>query len=323
MAALQKPRSRSSIIQNQFHFILNINHMETKRFTQFGTFSVIVLFPLLIFFIIMICFSGFDDAMEITIFGLIILTFLICLLTFYKLSISIDNSHVSFRLGIGLIHKRYNLSEIESCRPVKNPFWYGIGIRLTPDGWLYNVSGLYAIELTLKSDRSKIRIGTDKPEEISQTINSLLEKANPGFTDDKAHRPGIILFWSVILTALIFPAILILSGSQDTKLIYTDSSFEIKGLYGMTMDYSRINQIDTLNTLPGIKTRTNGYAFGKSLRGNFKLSDQTKVKLFIKKESIPFIMIRTNDAILYLNFRDPQMTINTYKKINNKLTIYK
>jgi hypothetical protein len=297
--------------------------METKRYTQFGTFSVIVLFPLLIFFIIMICISGFKDATMVTIFSFIILTFLICLLTFYKLSISIDSSHVSFRLGIGLVHKRYSLSEIESCRPVKNPFWYGIGIRLTPDGWLYNVSGLYAIELTFKSNRSKIRIGTNKPEEISQTINSLLEKTNPGLTDDKTHRPGIILFWSVLLIALIFPVILIVSGSADTKLVYTDSSFEIKGLYGVTIDYSRINQIDTLNKLPRIKARTNGYAFGKSLRGNFKLSDQTRVKLFIKTGSVPFILIRTNDAVLYLNFRDPQMTINTFKKINNKLTIQK
>ena len=297
--------------------------METKKFTQFGTFSVIVMLPLLIFFIIMISLSRFDSASEITIFSFLILTFLICLLIFYKISISIDNSHVSFKLGIGLIHKKYSLSEIESCKPVKNPVWYGIGIRLTPSGWLYNVSGLYAIELTFKNQKSKIRIGTNKPEEVSQTINSLLEKKDFGFTDDKAHRSSIILFWFMLLTVLILPIIMIVSGNQDTKLIFTDSSFKIKGMYGMTIDYSRINQIDTINTLPRIKIRTNGYAFGKSLRGNFKLYDQSKVKLFIKKGSIPYILIRTNDAILYLNFRNPQMTLNTYKRIDNKLILNK
>jgi hypothetical protein len=47
--------------------------------------------------------------------------------------------------------------------------WYGWSIRLTPHGWLYSVSGLAAVELTLQ-DGKRLRIGTDEPERLCQAI---------------------------------------------------------------------------------------------------------------------------------------------------------
>ncbi|MEJ2284164.1 MAG: hypothetical protein P8X85_11275 [Desulfobacterales bacterium] len=40
---------------------------------------------------------------------------------------------------------------------------YGRNIRLTPHGWLFNVSGLHAVEIPLRSGK-KYRMGTDDPE---------------------------------------------------------------------------------------------------------------------------------------------------------------
>jgi hypothetical protein len=45
---------------------------------------------------------------------------------------------------------------------VRNCWWYGWGIRRGPDFRLYNVSGLDAVELRLKSGEVR-RIGTDDP----------------------------------------------------------------------------------------------------------------------------------------------------------------
>jgi len=297
--------------------------METKKYTQFGTFSVMLMLPLLIFFVVMILLSGFDNAIEILILSFLLITFLICLLIFYKLTIYVDNSHISFKLGTGLIHKEYPIADIESCKPVKNSFLYGIGIRLTPDGWLYNVSGLYAIELTFKNKKSKIRIGTNKPEEISQTINKILEKQNNGFALEPTHRSTFFIFWTVLLVVLILPIITIVTGNQETKLDLTDSNLKIKGIYGLTINYSEIIQIDTLNNIPKIKTRTNGYAFGKTLKGNFKLQDQTKVKLYVKKGISPYIHIKTKDIDHYLNFTNSNRTVDVYNKIANNLRINK
>jgi hypothetical protein len=220
-----------------------------------------------------------------------------------------------------LIHKKYRLSDIESCKPVKNPIWYGIGIRLTPAGWLYNISGCYAIELTFKNKRSKIRIGTNIHDLVSKTINELLGKRDSRFVQDSSRRTNFILICSVLLLVVMLPLIMIISGSRDTKIDFTTSSFEIKGLYGMTIEYSKIIRIDTINSLPRIGRRTNGLAFGKTLKGNFKLSDQTRVILFIKKGIAPYIFIRTKENLIYLNFNNPKKTLATYNRIFNSLTI--
>jgi hypothetical protein len=56
---------------------------------------------------------------------------------------------------------------------VKNPWYYGWGIHLTPSGWLYNVSGFWAVELQMKNGK-KYRIGTDDPEGLVQVIQDKL-----------------------------------------------------------------------------------------------------------------------------------------------------
>jgi hypothetical protein len=293
--------------------------MTAKKYTQFGTFSVAVILPVLMFLVLMLIISGFDDPVPAIIMIFVIVTFIICLLIFYKLTIEIDDTHLEFRFGTGLVKKKYALKDIAECQPVKNPFWYGIGIRLTPGGWLYNVSGLYAIELTFKNKKSKVRIGSDKPEELSQTINKLLNKRESGSAYDNAfessNRSGYYILSMVILLALVLPIALIISGDRDTKLEFSDSSFSIRGIYGMTVDYSKIIRIDTLSSLPKIKARTNGYAFGKSLKGNFKLYDQTKVKLYVEEGIPPYIFIKTDETDLYLNFKNPVMTTDIFKKI--------
>ena len=140
--------------------------MKEIKFTQPGTFSVALLLPILILTVVMLILHGFDEPALAIVLIFVIITFIICLLAFYRLTIIVSDSRIGFSMGTGLIKKHYPIEEIESCRPVSNPAFYGIGIHWTPDGWLYNVSGRKAIELTFKN-RKKIRVGTDRPEEIA------------------------------------------------------------------------------------------------------------------------------------------------------------
>ena len=48
---------------------------------------------------------------------------------------------------------------------MRNEWYYGWGVRLTPYGWMFNVSGLDAVELTFESGK-RFRIGTDRPGEV-------------------------------------------------------------------------------------------------------------------------------------------------------------
>ncbi len=57
----------------------------------------------------------------------------------------------------------------------ENPCYYGWGIRWTPNGWLYNVSGFYAVEIKMKTGK-KYRIGTDAPNELEKAIKESIKE---------------------------------------------------------------------------------------------------------------------------------------------------
>lgn len=90
-------------------------------------------------------------------------------LLFYALTIEIDSTHLKFRFGVGLIRKRIPLAEIVAVEPVRNSWLYGWGIHRTPHGWLYNVSGWEAVEITLASGK-RLRLGTDEPRRLTQAL---------------------------------------------------------------------------------------------------------------------------------------------------------
>jgi len=96
---------------------------------------------------------------------------------FPSLTIEIDKTKLTIRFGFGIISKDFNLKDIKSCRVVKNPWYYGWRISLTPHGWLYNISGLYSVEILMKNSK-RYRLGTDEPERLEYTIKQIIKEFN-------------------------------------------------------------------------------------------------------------------------------------------------
>lgn len=94
-------------------------------------------------------------------------------LLFYNLTVEIDETQLRFRFGVGLIRKRILLAEIVAVEPVRNSWLYGWGIHRTPHGWLYNVSGWEAVEITLASGK-RLRLGTDEPRRLAQALRAAM-----------------------------------------------------------------------------------------------------------------------------------------------------
>lgn len=140
------------------------------KHTQFGYLIATLLIIGIILILFLMKFYGFD-----WIAFIVLIILVICLFLFSTLTISINNDILKISFGIGLIRKEFLLKDIESCRIVKNPWYYGWGIRLTPYGWLYNVSGFYAVEIKLKTGE-RYRIGTDAPYELEKVINGIIRK---------------------------------------------------------------------------------------------------------------------------------------------------
>ena len=107
----------------------------------------------------------------LTLIALIII--LIVLGTFSRLTVAVDDQMLRIHFGLRIIRKAFLLNEVETYRVVKNPWYYGWGIRFTPRGWLFNVSGFSAIELRMKNGKL-YRIGTDDPDNLAKALNKAL-----------------------------------------------------------------------------------------------------------------------------------------------------
>ncbi len=107
-------------------------------------------------------------------FGTLIL--LIVLLLFHSLSVYEGQEAIYLKFGIGALNKRIPFKDIQSCEMVTNPWYWGWGIRKIPHGWMWNIAGLKAVELTLKNGH-KFRIGTSDPQTLDETIRARIPKS--------------------------------------------------------------------------------------------------------------------------------------------------
>ncbi len=140
--------------------------METYRHTQFG-------------YLILALSLGAGVALAVTAYTseqlwyvVMLLLLLITLFFFYALTVQVRAGSLEFWFGGGIIKKQIPLKEIVRAQIVRNPWYYGWGIHLTPHGWLYNIAGLQAIEIELCSGK-EFRLGTDEPEQLLAALKVL------------------------------------------------------------------------------------------------------------------------------------------------------
>ena len=142
--------------------------MTRYEHTQIGYWIIFVLFAATVFVAITGIAAPSDRGVLVT-DGIIELILLICAIVFSRLTIKIDEETLLACFGIGLICKKVPLSEIVRCESIRIRWWYGWGIHLTPYGWLYNVSGLDAVAITLRDGR-KFALGTNDPNGFTSAV---------------------------------------------------------------------------------------------------------------------------------------------------------
>ena len=98
---------------------------------------------------------------------------LVTLFLFASLTVEVSDTEVSLSFGPGVIHKSFQVDEIRDARTVRNPWYYGWGIHMTPHGWLFNVAGSEAVELIFDSG-TKVRIGSDEPSQLMAAIRTAM-----------------------------------------------------------------------------------------------------------------------------------------------------
>jgi hypothetical protein len=157
--------------------IINI-FMDHYKHTQVGYLMLVVTLAVLVFFAWAYItaraeppsyYSGTNFAVTAT---MILILFILA--SFTTLTVSVDENYIRIKFGWGIFRKKFPLNEIASARQVKNHWYYGWGIRLWfwPIMWIFNVSGLDAIEIRMK-DGKIYRIGTDEPEKFATAIKKV------------------------------------------------------------------------------------------------------------------------------------------------------
>ena len=142
--------------------------IERYRHTQVGYLIIATMAAVMVWIGVVLANSGINWA---AIGGLAVIA--VALVLFSSLTVVIGEDEVEARFGPGPISKRFKLNDIESCQVVKNHWYHGWGIRLTPHGVLYTVSGLDAVEIKLRTGK-KFRIGTDVPQELEAAIRQAI-----------------------------------------------------------------------------------------------------------------------------------------------------
>lgn len=108
--------------------------------------------------------------------GFIAITSILILvgLLFYGLTIRITSRTIFVSFGIGLIRKKIPLERITSVVTVKSPWYYGWGIRMIPNGILYNISGTGGVELKFNDTKNIVRIGSKDSSRLKMEIERRL-----------------------------------------------------------------------------------------------------------------------------------------------------
>ena len=147
---------------------MDYQHTQTGRLMIFVSLAIVLLFSSIL---LKTKINTFVFVEMFVILGI--------LASFYSLNVIIDEKYLKIKFGYGIFKKRFLLKKIISAKAVKNHWYYGWGIRrcLAPPMWIYNVSGLDAVEIKMR-DGKTYRIGTDEPENLEYAIMQAIKEFN-------------------------------------------------------------------------------------------------------------------------------------------------
>ena len=204
----------------------------------------------------------------------LLLPALVVLPLFGWLTVTVDEGAVALRFGVGLIRRRIPLTTIETWDVVRNPWWYGWGIRVYPGGILYNVAGLSAVQIGL-ADGRRLRIGSDEPDALAAVLARRLgDRATSGAAAPvTAVRRGpwwLIVVFNILVLGAVLVAIAV--QRRPPSVVVSESAVTISAGYGDTIAVRDITDVSLEARLPRVERRTNGFALGQTLRGSFDLA---------------------------------------------------
>lgn len=103
---------------------------------------------------------------------------IVLLFMFCSLRVTVDSERVAWAFGMGFPSYSLAVRDMNRVERVNPSLLYGIGIRITPKGWLYNVASGSAIAITM--GKKTVLLGTDDPDGLMRAIETARERSAGG-----------------------------------------------------------------------------------------------------------------------------------------------
>lgn len=115
-------------------------------------------------------------------FGVSIFIFII--LSSYNLKVLINNNYIYLSFGIGIIKKKISVKSIDinKIEVINIPWYYGIGMRFSNIGIIFNTKQGKGIRLKMESNEKSFIIVSKKIEEIKEAILKINRESTYGNT---------------------------------------------------------------------------------------------------------------------------------------------
>ncbi len=125
---------------------------------------------------------------------------------------------------------------------------------------------------------------------------------------------GAVISFLILLSVGI--GILFYFSNQPIEVTLNEEKMQIAGIYGTTVQFDDIEQLQLLEVMPQVKGRTNGYESSQYWRGTFRLEGVRRANLFIDRAVSLYIYIETSDQNkFYFNLPTSEETRKLYENL--------
>ncbi|WP_018759128.1 DUF5808 domain-containing protein [Paenibacillus terrigena] len=141
-----------------------------------------------------------------------------------------------------------------------------------------------------------------------------------GFTINSATPVGKVFVWgsAIVFAAIIVGVSFLLIRSELTSPVLTITAEHIVHIdypmYSYDFKMDDIEQLSLVDSIPK-GTKTNGEATDQYARGNFRLKELGRSKLYVVKNNPPYIQIKLKDLYVFYNEKDPTQTKKWYEQL--------
>jgi hypothetical protein len=146
---------------------------ERYRHTQIAWTLIVLVVAVVLAEIAIVTFSGPQGTVSLALSGAVVAVAAVMLVLFSTLTVVVDERAVRLWFGFGALRREVALADVRAARKVRNSWYAGWGVRVIPQGRLYNVGSRDSVELEMDTGRV-VRVGTDQPDALLAAVSAAL-----------------------------------------------------------------------------------------------------------------------------------------------------